>query len=400
MSLRAKLFLALVATQTGLTALAGPLTPPAGPVTPTGKQLLEMEPRVAVGPANTPGDATTLYKISTPGSYYLTGDVVGVAGKRGIRIDSNDVTIDLNGFTLRGQGSNIGIADRENEESPSIRNFTLRNGTVQSWSDGMNMFLCGSARIERVTFLGNTSNGLSFNGSLLAESCAAYSNGGTGMENQGSGTFVDCVSSFNNTGFRASDAVLTNCAAVNNQSGFDLAQSMARGCVARGNTTYGFGLNSRSTALDCQVVGGGIGVRTYGYVATVERCSISSTSSHGISVEYNDARIVGNSINHCGNSSSTSAIQVNSGTQRNHIEGNSSWDCFRGIIVQGTECMIVGNRVGRLRSSLNTYFVVVGNVVGPIVTPATNVGTVSLAPGSASYAGTFTTTDPNTNISY
>lgn len=43
---------------------AGPLSPPAGPVAATYKTLGEIEPRVAIGEAATPGDGESVYLIS------------------------------------------------------------------------------------------------------------------------------------------------------------------------------------------------------------------------------------------------------------------------------------------------------------------------------------------------
>ena len=58
---------------------AGDLDPPVGPVAPTPGP----EPRTPVNATNTPGDATSVYRITAPGSYYLTGNLAGVAGKHG-----------------------------------------------------------------------------------------------------------------------------------------------------------------------------------------------------------------------------------------------------------------------------------------------------------------------------
>lgn len=400
MNLSAKtLSAAIICTHAAL-AFAGPLTPPPGAVASTGRTLTEIEPRIPISLANTPGDATTLYKISMPGHYYLTGDLVGVAGKRGIRIDADDVTIDLEGFALRGPGSSTGIADRESEELPNIKNLTVRNGTVEGWSEGLGMFNCSSARVEDVTFTGNASSGLTFNGLLMVRSCAAYGNGGSGFENQGSGQFIDCISSYNAGGFFVSDGQIIDCTARSNQYGITLNGSTARDCVAQSNSNENIGVNARSSVVECQVVGGGVGIRIYGHTSTVERCSVMATSGHGIAVDFSNARIIDNNIGYCGSNSGVSAIEVASGVQRVHIEGNNAWDCYRGIIVQGSQCMVLRNRVGRLRGAFNTYYIAPGNVVAPIVQAATNVGTVSIVVGSPTYAGTVVTTDPNANISY
>src|SRR5262245_22765217 len=74
---------------------AGPLNPPAGPVTSTYKTLTEVEPRTPISAASTPGDAAGQFKITQPGSYYLTGNIAAIPGKHGIEIAASGVTIDL-----------------------------------------------------------------------------------------------------------------------------------------------------------------------------------------------------------------------------------------------------------------------------------------------------------------
>ncbi|MCX5690188.1 MAG: hypothetical protein NTV94_10475, partial [Planctomycetota bacterium] len=82
-------------------AAAGPVDPPAGPVAPTAGP----EPRTPIDARNTPGDSTCKFKITSPGSYFLSGDLVGASGKHGICIaltTPGPVHIDLRGFSLRG----------------------------------------------------------------------------------------------------------------------------------------------------------------------------------------------------------------------------------------------------------------------------------------------------------
>ncbi|CAN5741035.1 hypothetical protein BH11PLA1_BH11PLA1_20040 [soil metagenome] len=115
-------------------AWAGPLTPPAGPVTSTGKTLTEVEPRIAITAANTPGSATSVFRISQPGSYYLTGNVIGVAGKSGIEIASSSVTIDCNGFTLLGAAGSLDAITC----IPNPGQLGVKNGIIVNWGgDGV-----------------------------------------------------------------------------------------------------------------------------------------------------------------------------------------------------------------------------------------------------------------------
>ena len=74
----------------------GALTPPGAPA-PSMKTLDQIEPRTPLG---TPGVVTTsTIVIGQPGSYVLVGPV-SVASGDGITINADNVTLDLNGFTI------------------------------------------------------------------------------------------------------------------------------------------------------------------------------------------------------------------------------------------------------------------------------------------------------------
>ena len=114
-------------------SVAGPLNPPAGPVAPTFKTLGEVEPRIAVNAANTPGDGNSLFRITQRGSYYLTGDITGVPGKFAITIASDNVTLDLGGFTLAGGAMGVYV------DAPAgayRSNVTVRNGSITGCTSG------------------------------------------------------------------------------------------------------------------------------------------------------------------------------------------------------------------------------------------------------------------------
>src|SRR5437870_4623321 len=87
----AYLLLLLASLNLKTSALAqGSLTPPGAPA-PSMKTLAQIEPRTAISSAP--------YVISLPGSYYLTTNV-SVAASNAITISANQVTLDLNGFTI------------------------------------------------------------------------------------------------------------------------------------------------------------------------------------------------------------------------------------------------------------------------------------------------------------
>ena len=77
-------------------AVAGDLEPDTAPA-PTMKTLDEVEPRIPILRSVSPADTVT---ITQSGSYYLIGD--RYCSYTGIRVDTDNVTIDLMGYSLIG----------------------------------------------------------------------------------------------------------------------------------------------------------------------------------------------------------------------------------------------------------------------------------------------------------
>lgn len=92
--------------------------------------------RSATALKDLPGDRTASAIISRPGLYVLTGDLSAAPGKAGVRIDADNVTLDLGGRTLTGcEGSLDGIT-----VSTIATNITVRNGDVRGWGqDGVDL---------------------------------------------------------------------------------------------------------------------------------------------------------------------------------------------------------------------------------------------------------------------
>lgn len=80
----------------------GALTPGGAPA-PQGKTLSQLEPRTDV--ATLPSDANAMFVISQRGSYFLSGNLTVTGARVGIAIAANDVTLDLNGFTITGNAT-------------------------------------------------------------------------------------------------------------------------------------------------------------------------------------------------------------------------------------------------------------------------------------------------------
>jgi len=179
--------IALILAGAAAISIGGPLDPPAGPVTSTYKTLSEVQPRIAINAANTPGDAGNLFRITQPGSYYLTGNITGVAAKHGISINASNVTIDLMGFTVQGAaGAPSGITTT----TTPLNNLCIRNGFVSGGTrrnlDWVRPHLsCGPDVSEDDLLLladAQTSGGLLVVGELRGHPVIGHTVAGSGIE--------------------------------------------------------------------------------------------------------------------------------------------------------------------------------------------------------------------------
>jgi len=136
-------------------------------------------------------NGVTTTTIASPGSYRLAGSVTMTTNTTCIEITGNDITLDLNGHTLTGEGSGFGdgvrilFADRAWVHSGTIRNFGNSGIDVQ----GSDM-----AHLENVRSIGNTAYGFNItNGAddTIIRRCEAIGNVLFGLETFGlSGNFT------------------------------------------------------------------------------------------------------------------------------------------------------------------------------------------------------------------
>jgi hypothetical protein len=251
----------------------GSLTPPAGAPAPVMKSLDQVEariPLVAGQPgvlASSVGTAGVYYTITNPGSYYLTTNVLATAGTA-IRIGTNNVTLDLNGYAIIGNPSigNAGI-------SISVRtNIIIRNGSIQNC--GYNGILDGSLGSQNI---------------LIENICV------TGCGSQYLGTKAGILT-------YSTSSVVRNCLASDNKgSGFDCG-GLIKDCMASQNTESGF----------------------YGGMR-VENCTAVNNARNGIYVINDGAVVLNNtcSMNNTANSSSYAGINVAAGTAYAQVMDNT-----------------------------------------------------------------------------
>jgi len=353
---------------------AGNLNPPVGPVAPTHKTLTEVEPRIAVNATTTPGDADSLYKITQPGSYYLTGNIQGVVGKHGVEIATSGVTLDLNGFELRGTAGSL---DGVSATVIGLTCVKVLNGSVRSWGeDGVDLGAIGvnNCRVEGVLASGNAGYGIVVGQSSIVSHCSASLNTASGFLAGDGCTLSDCSASSNaNNGFIAKNGcALAGCSANNNAiHGITAINGCTvSNCAAYHNTTNGINATLGSAVVDC---------------------SSKGNTENGIEC-FRDCVIRGNTCDANGSSGDGAGIQV--GDLGNRIEGNNCTGADRGIGVNGA-----GNIIFKNTCSGNTidWVIPANNVFGPIIdrrSPA------SAAVSGFSSASSLGSTDPNANFSY
>lgn len=231
----------------GAIVTAGNLNPPAGPVTPTMKSLDEIEPRTAISATNTPGDAGALFRITQPGSYYLTGNLTGVTGKHCIEFGTDGITLDLNGFALIGvTGSLSGVYINSDRA-------TVRNGTIHNFKVGIDAYEAAGARFQNLTVTSSVNQNFRASVGAILENC--FSEYGTvGFDVFETATLTACVSRYASLyGFEVEDGcTLTNCTATNAQIGFYAhGPCVLTNCTSQTNSIDGFRADESSIFTDC-----------------------------------------------------------------------------------------------------------------------------------------------------
>jgi len=349
-------------------ASAGPLNPPAGPVTSTGKTLTEVEPRIAINAVNTPGTSSAVYRITQPGSYYLTGNVMGESGKTGIQIAASNVTVDLMGFAVMGvPGSLHGVGS-----SGVLDNLTVRNGAVSNWgSAGIRFTVSGigyGALVESVHAWGNGSYGIRCSTSAVITNCTASGNGEFGISCNANGVISACASSGNTLA-----GIVTG------------AGGVVSDCCSSDNGGAGVNVGTSSTVVRCVCANNVEGVIT-GSASLVADCVCSSNQSHGIQVNQ-DCHVRGSLCNGNGTAGTGSGIIATSSDNR--IEDNHCTNNRVGISAGTSGSFIARNTVG-------------GNTTSNWSVAAANVCHVLLANFSDAFSGNsggsdIGSSDVNTN---
>jgi hypothetical protein len=266
----------------------GALTPPAAPG-PTMKSLDQIEARTPISVAP--------FTITASGSYYLTTNVTVSSGDA-ITISANNVTLDLNGFTISSTrpvaNADIAIVLNGARTNISIYNGHISSGVTNSAAGvfGGSGFSYGitystlppfNVRVKDVSVSGVLFFGINLNieNSTLVESCTVVGAGNWGIyaDNISDSTAVNCgtvgiygTTAHNCKGIGVGSGIGVNCRAADNCygesfSGDGLSAYTANNCY--GLSSGGNGLFAH-VANNCQGSGAGTG---YGLSAdTANNC--------------------------------------------------------------------------------------------------------------------------------
>jgi parallel beta-helix repeat protein len=294
----------------------GSLTPP-GPPAPTMLTLTQVEPRTPVDPVHTGSGGSSEYLITQPGSYYLTSNVIAVAGLHGINISASDVTLDLRGFSVIGSSSGLdGIYIHS-----GYTNVTVYNGKISGWNNtssygnGVESY-ADNVTLEHLDVSANHGFGITLNGSGMVRNCNAEGNNNSGINasyncivsgcntsyngeqylGQSGGisvgdhcTVIGCTAESNGTNgiYAADDCTVKDCSTSLNLTGiYVLNNSTVKDCTANTNESFGILANNNCLIAGNRATGNRyIGIYITGVQNRIDNNNAGSNGAYGISVQ-------------------------------------------------------------------------------------------------------------------
>lgn len=253
---------------------------------PTMKTLHQVEPRTAVQTLA----ATAPYTISQPGSYYLTANISVTAGDA-IVINSDDVTLDLNGFAListqSGGSSGAAVSIASARTRIAVRNGSIKGATTVS---GAGVATKGGFD----TGIGNSPSGTI--SQILVSDVQVTGVGTTGIELYGITTVVRCTAqNCGSNGIYATTVTDSTAYKCRNTGVF--ADGSASNCVGDGILVSGVGAIDAVNCHGSSSSGTGVSATT-----NATNCSGSSATGVGLSAT--------NASNCTGSTGGTLATQV------------------------------------------------------------------------------------------
>jgi len=240
------------------------------------------------------------FTISRPGSYFLTGNLT--VGKKGsIDVKADNVTLDLNGFSIIGDGSKVNGISLD-----GTHNVTVQNGTIRGFGAAGIFATSGDGhRMLQIRAINNGSGGIFVfaSGTLISE-CMAWGNSSVGIA----------------TG----------------------SNSIIRSSIARNNQGNGISAETGSAVIGNSVYGnkGEYGISAGG--STVRENNVNDNADTGIFA--GSSTLIGNTVS--GNGGWGIQALDGSTVLSNTVSMNNKGDApEKGGISVGDDCQIRGNTV-------------------------------------------------------
>jgi parallel beta-helix repeat protein len=177
------------------------------------------------------------YVISASGSYRLTGSLKAPASTSGISVTANNVTIDMNGFSIAGSGSTSGLVN--GVSASGLADVTVENGTIT----GMGLAIAlGNSGIVRNVHADANGFGIDVGDNSVVEGCTTNnSTTDYGIACGGSG----CAISGSTANGNADEGIFcsgSGCQITGNTANDNIGVGIdcqSNACVISGNTVLG-----------------------------------------------------------------------------------------------------------------------------------------------------------------
>lgn len=300
------------------------------------------------------------FTITQSGSYIVTQKLSGTSG---ITIQANNVSIDLNFFSLNGNAGNTasGIT-----VSGTRTGVTIYNGYIQGWGeDGISAATANSFVGLHLQLLNNGGDGLVCGDACTLEQCHALSNGLDGLDTGNQSRVEHCTATANlDTGIESENRCEISqsvCSSNGDQGVITGAESIIAHVTSFQNNHYGIRAGNHNQIHDCIASSNGFSgfyISNAGYAFG----NLSKLNSqHGYEAGQDVVLLDNVADSNTGNGFLSS---FNGGK----LDNNNSSDNAIGYEITGTDWLIIKNTAsGNL---VNAFSISGSNKLATIITVA------------------------------